>query len=133
MIHPGWLLVASPRISGHSGADRDLHDRVQLHQPADRGAAAEPGGQVVAGRGRVGPRHAAAGVAEAHPELSFAGLAGAPLRSRKSTWAGAAERRALLARAGIVLADDLGPPAEQAGVDDVLDAAVMAWTAQRLG
>jgi predicted RNase H-like nuclease len=71
-------------------------------------------------------------VAEAHPELSFAGLAGAPLRSRKSTWAGAAERRALLARAGIVLADDLGPPAEQAGVDDVLDAAVLAWTAQRV-
>jgi predicted RNase H-like nuclease len=71
-------------------------------------------------------------VAEAHPELSFAGLAGTPLRSRKSTWAGVAERRALLARAGIVLADDLGPPAEQAGVDDVLDAAVMAWTAQRV-
>jgi predicted RNase H-like nuclease len=71
-------------------------------------------------------------VVEAHPELSFARLAGAPLRSRKSTWAGAAERRALLARAGIALADDLGPPAEQAGVDDVLDAAIMAWTAQRV-
>jgi predicted RNase H-like nuclease len=71
-------------------------------------------------------------VVEAHPELSFACLAGAPLRSRKSTWAGAAERRALLARAGIVLADDLGPPGEQAGVDDVLDAAAVAWTAQRV-
>ena len=71
-------------------------------------------------------------VVEAHPELSFACLAGAPLRSRKSTWAGAAERRALLARAGIVLADDLGPPGGQAGVADVLDAAVLAWTAQRV-
>jgi len=71
-------------------------------------------------------------VAEAHPELSFACLAGAPLRSRKSTWAGAAERRALLGRAGIVLADELGPAAERAGVDDVLDAAIMAWTAQRV-
>jgi len=71
-------------------------------------------------------------VVEAHPELSFACLAGSPLRSRKSTWAGAAERRALLARAGLVLAEDLGPPAEQAGVDDVLDAAVLAWTAQRV-
>ncbi len=69
---------------------------------------------------------------EAHPELSFAALAGAPLAARKSTWAGAELRRTLLAQAGITLAGDLGLAGEQAGVDDVLDAAVAAWTAQRV-
>src|ERR1039458_5068195 len=69
---------------------------------------------------------------EAHPELSFAQLAGAPLTVRKSTWAGAERRRTLLAQAGITLAGDLGPAGQQAGVDDVLDAAAAAWTARRV-
>jgi predicted RNase H-like nuclease len=71
-------------------------------------------------------------VVEAHPELSFAAMAGAPLRSRKTTWAGAVQRRTLLAQAGIALADNLGVAGEQAGVDDVLDAAAVAWTARRV-
>jgi predicted RNase H-like nuclease len=75
---------------------------------------------------------APAQVVEVHPELSFAAMAGAPLRSRKTSWAGAAQRRALLAQAGIVLDGDLGLAGEQAGVDDVLDAAAAAWTARRV-
>jgi predicted RNase H-like nuclease len=75
---------------------------------------------------------APARVVEAHPELTFASLAGAPLRSRKNTWAGAVQRRTLLAQAGIVLDGDLGLAGEQAGVDDVLDAAAAAWTARRV-
>jgi predicted RNase H-like nuclease len=75
---------------------------------------------------------APARVVEAHPELSFAAMAGAPLRSRKTTWAGAVQRRALLAQAGIVLDGGLGLAGEQAGVDDVLDAAAAAWTARRV-
>ena len=71
-------------------------------------------------------------VVEAHPELSFAAMAGAPLRSRKITWAGAVQRRALLAQAGILLDGDLGLAGEQAGVNDVLDAAAAAWTARRV-
>jgi predicted RNase H-like nuclease len=71
-------------------------------------------------------------VVEAHPELSFAAMAGAPLGSRKITWAGAVQRRALLVQAGIVLDGDLGLAGEQAGVDDVLDAAAAAWTAWRV-
>ena len=71
-------------------------------------------------------------VVEVHPEASFAQLAGAPLQSRKSTWAGVARRRQLLARAGIVLPEDLGPAGQKAAVDDVLDAAVAAWTALRV-
>ncbi|HEY3263190.1 MAG TPA: DUF429 domain-containing protein [Pseudonocardiaceae bacterium] len=71
-------------------------------------------------------------VVEVHPEVSFARLARQPLAERKSTWAGATRRRRLLAQAGILLADDLGEAGRQAGVDDVLDAAVAAWTARRV-
>jgi predicted RNase H-like nuclease len=71
-------------------------------------------------------------VLEVHPELSFAALAGGePMESAKSTWAGAVRRRQLLAAAGLVLPDDLGPAGQRAGTDDVLDAAAVAWTARR--
>jgi predicted RNase H-like nuclease len=70
-------------------------------------------------------------VLEVHPELSFAELAGAPLTDSKSTWAGAVRRRRLLAAAGIEVSGDLGLTGRQAGVDDVLDAAAVAWTAAR--
>jgi predicted RNase H-like nuclease len=69
-------------------------------------------------------------VIEVHPEVSFAALAEAPLITRKFSWAGAQRRNELLAAAGIHLAGDLGA-AGAAGVDDVLDAAVAAWTARR--
>jgi predicted RNase H-like nuclease len=71
-------------------------------------------------------------VVEAHPELSFAAMAGAPLSDSKSTWAGAVRRRQLLAANGIELADDLGLSGLRVGVDDVLDAAAVAWTATRV-
>jgi predicted RNase H-like nuclease len=71
-------------------------------------------------------------VVEAHPELSFAAMAGAPLADSKSTWAGAVRRRELLAANGIDLAGDLGLSGLRVGVDDVLDAAAVAWTATRV-
>ena len=71
-------------------------------------------------------------VVEVHPELCFAELAGAPLADSKSTWPGASMRRQLLAAAGIVLAGELGLAGRQVGVDDVLDAAAVAWTARRV-
>jgi predicted RNase H-like nuclease len=77
-------------------------------------------------------RRARQRVVEIHPEVSFACLAGAPLTVSKSTWAGVAKRQQLLAGAGIVLGGDLGPAGEKAGVDDILDAAVAAWTALRV-
>ena len=70
-------------------------------------------------------------VLEVHPELSFATMAGTPLAAGKKTWAGTQVRRALLARHGIPVPDDLGRPGELAAVDDVLDAAAAAWTARR--
>lgn len=64
-------------------------------------------------------------VIEAHPEVSFAALAGRPLGMSKKTWGGVTLRRELLLEAGIVLPDSLGS-GDVAGVDDVLDAAVMS-------
>ncbi|MEU9886328.1 DUF429 domain-containing protein [Sphaerisporangium sp. NPDC051011] len=77
-------------------------------------------------------RHGGRRVVEVHPEVSFATLAGRHLTTRKSSWAGAEERRRLLADAGIVLSGDLGEAGAKAGVDDVLDAAIAAWTACRV-
>jgi predicted RNase H-like nuclease len=71
-------------------------------------------------------------VVEAHPEVSFAQLAGRPLPTRKATWAGAEQRRQLLDSVGIRLFGDLGLTGVDASVDDVLDAAVVAWTACRV-
>jgi predicted RNase H-like nuclease len=71
-------------------------------------------------------------VVEVHPELTFAELAGGPLADGKSTWPGAERRRQLLAAAGIDMSGDLGLTGRQVGVDDVLDAAAVAWTAARV-
>jgi len=69
---------------------------------------------------------------EVHPEVSFARLAGAPVAESKRSWTGVVRRRALLAEAGIELPDDLGDAGRLAAADDVLDAAVAAWSAARI-
>ena len=68
---------------------------------------------------------------EAHPEVSFRQMAGEPLAYAKKSWTGQARRRDLLAGHGITLPDQIGP-AGQAPPDDILDAAAVAWTAQRM-
>ncbi|HEX2038421.1 MAG TPA: DUF429 domain-containing protein [Acidimicrobiales bacterium] len=72
-----------------------------------------------------------ADVREVHPEVSFAEMAGAPLAAPKKTWAGAEQRRRLLARNGVEVPPELGA-AGAVPVDDVLDAAAVAWTARRV-
>ncbi len=62
-------------------------------------------------------------VIEVHPEVCFATLAGQPLAHPKWSWAGAEERRRLLASARILVPAEIGAAGELAGVDDVLDAA----------
>jgi predicted RNase H-like nuclease len=69
-------------------------------------------------------------VREVHPEVSFAVLAGAPLSFAKRTWNGHRERLRLLGAAGIEIPDRLD--AGLVAADDVLDAAVAAWTATRI-
>lgn len=68
---------------------------------------------------------------EAHPEVSFAAIAGGPLRSSKHTWRGLIERRRLLQRVGLDIPDDIGDAGVVAS-DDVLDAAAAAWSAARI-
>ena len=70
-------------------------------------------------------------VIEVHPELSFAAMADRPVPAGKHTWAGATTRRRRLVEAGVDLPDDLGDVGSAAAVDDVLDAAAVAWTARR--
>ena len=68
---------------------------------------------------------------EVHPEVSFRAMnGGRPLRYRKKSAGGALERIALLNREGI----DPTPltAAWAAPLDDVLDAAAAAWSAQRI-
>lgn len=69
-------------------------------------------------------------VAEAHPELAFCRLAGAPAAHAKRTPEGRAERLALLAAAG--LGDLSRLRALGAAPDDILDAAVLVLTAERI-
>lgn len=70
-------------------------------------------------------------VVEVHPEVSFRAMDGQTLKYSKKSWNGAGIRRQLLAQHDIVLPDNLGE-AGLAPVDDVLDAAAAAWTADRI-
>lgn len=72
------------------------------------------------------------GVWEVHPEVCFALLMGHPASASKKTWAGMVERRKALAAAGIRLEEVSGAAASRAAVDDMLDAAAAAWSAQRV-
>src|SRR5205823_2691454 len=67
---------------------------------------------------------------EVHPEVSFAALAGRHLAHPKRSWNGQMERRRLLAEHGLEVPDELA--AGTASADDVLDAAVAAWSAERI-
>lgn len=71
-------------------------------------------------------------VVETHPEVCFARLGGGPLTVRKSAWAGAERRRALLAAAGIRFTADLGLAGAYGAVDDVLDAGAAALAARQV-
>ncbi len=70
-------------------------------------------------------------VVEVHPEVSFRGMAGQPLKYSKKSWNGVSMRRLLLEQHDIVLPEDVGE-AGLAPVDDVLDAASAAWMADRI-
>lgn len=68
---------------------------------------------------------------EVHPEVSFRALNdGRPLRNRKKSAGGALERLQLLRSSGIEL--DHLDTAAAVPLDDVLDAAAAAWTAERI-
>ena len=70
-------------------------------------------------------------VIEVHPEVSFRSAAGDPLTHSKKKKPGLDERRAILERAlpGIEIPNR--SVLEDVGLDDVLDALIAAWSAQR--
>ncbi|HZO12771.1 MAG TPA: DUF429 domain-containing protein [Polyangiaceae bacterium] len=81
----------------------------------------EPGRAVAMRAGRI---------IEVHPELSFRELAGAPLEYSKKTYNGVMTRLRLLEGAGVDIPAELGSVGGVA-LDDVLDAAVAAWSSWR--
>jgi predicted RNase H-like nuclease len=70
-------------------------------------------------------------VFEVHPEVSFRLMHPALPLQRKKSWGGLNARLARLAAHGIVLPASLGE-ADVVGIDDVVDAAVAAWSARRI-
>ncbi|CAN5519282.1 DUF429 domain-containing protein [soil metagenome] len=70
-------------------------------------------------------------VVEVHPEVSFREMAAEPLPWSKKSWNGLLLRRRLLAEAGILL-PDVVPALAGVVADDVVDAAVAAWSARRV-
>ncbi|MGH9187738.1 MAG: DUF429 domain-containing protein [Acidimicrobiales bacterium] len=66
---------------------------------------------------------------EAHPEASFAAMAGATLAHAKRTPAGAEQRRSLVSE----VFPDAPARVRGAAPDDLLDAYAAAWTARRVG
>lgn len=78
------------------------------------------------------PGHPGFPVVETHPELVFRRLKGCPLEHPKKTQPGKAERRALLAAAGLPAANLQGSPPRGAGTDDLIDAMACLLTAQRV-
>ncbi len=74
---------------------------------------------------------------ESHPELSFMALTGAPIGEPKRTAAGQTARRDALSHALGESVNELlttfraAVAPRQAGVDDLLDACVLAWSARR--
>lgn len=69
---------------------------------------------------------------EVHPELVFAALAGAPVAANKKTPDGERVRRSLLRAAGITLPAALRATVPATPVNDILDAAAVAWGAHRV-
>ncbi|CAB4791525.1 unannotated protein [freshwater metagenome] len=68
---------------------------------------------------------------EVHPEVSFKEACGNELLWSKSSWNGQMVRRAILAERGIGLPEVL-PELGGADPSDILDAAIVAWSASRI-
>jgi len=70
-------------------------------------------------------------VMEVHPEVAFRCMSGGEPVGRKKSYGGMRRRLALLEAQGVALPESLGP-ADAIGIDDVIDAAAVAWTARRI-
>jgi predicted RNase H-like nuclease len=82
--------------------------------------------------GAAAPNLPGGRIVEVHPEASFCEMNGQPIEFSKKAYNGMMMRMRLLEREGIVIPSELGAIGKVA-VDDVLDAAAVAWTTQRYG
>ena len=71
-------------------------------------------------------------VREVHPEVSFRRMLGQPLTWSKKSWAGMTERLDALKRSDINLEMFVDEAGDNAGADDMLDAAAAALSARRI-
>lgn len=71
-------------------------------------------------------------VFEGHPEVSFRVLSGEGIEHPKKSFAGMLLRHELLTAAGIKVPLSIEKELRGAKIDDILDAAAMAWTARRI-
>jgi predicted RNase H-like nuclease len=69
---------------------------------------------------------------EVHPECSFGVMTGAPIAPSKKSWAGMWHRLSALRDAGLAIPGDAGLAGRRGAVDDVIDAAAVAWSTRRI-
>lgn len=120
LVPPRSVMEASTYLKARRVARRVWHRSVSAQTYALRGRMLEVEAAAVSD-----PR-----LIEVHPEVSFQAMAGEPLQFSKRSWNGQHRRSGLLAAHGIELPATL----ERAGrvpVDDLLDAAAVAWSAER--
>jgi predicted RNase H-like nuclease len=125
---PPREVLEEPTIETARNRAHDLGFKVQRQAYGLREKALEVANFI----GRLSTPHP---IREVHPEVSFRALAGEKdLRHRKNTWNGFVERHRLLAEQGldVLLEPFAGPATVHVDVDDVLDAAVAAWSARRI-
>ena len=127
----------APRCFSRRSVPRSRHPIMQPPTPlsagstgparADRRSASPPGSS----KSSAGWTTRRCAVFEVHPELSFAVLMGAVPKDSKRTWSGAVSRWRALRGAGLDLSRIDSSTTGPAGVDDVLDAIAIAWSARR--
>ncbi len=127
------VLPGSLGASGIQGSDSGLAKKLDTPSGLRRYARVieRDGGKAAVLRAQLRSSQPAGRIVEAHPEASFRQMLGKPLEYSKKTYNGMMLRLRLLGSVGIELPGELGVEIGKVSVDDVLDAAAVAWTADR--
>jgi len=124
-------IAVNARGTGRSRADAYAEANLETRRVSGRGLSS----QSYALAAKIADVDQVAGnlrVYEAHPEVTFAELAGSRVPPSKKTWDGLMQRRALLSAQGLAIPDVVGEVSARCAADDVVDAVACAWTADRI-
>lgn len=125
------LDIATSAVGGRSRSEAYAEANEATRQVSGRGLSSQSFALALkiadVDQVRADPR-----VFEAHPEVTFAHLAGSRLLPRKKTWDGLMQRRALLSVQGLAIPDVVGDVSARSAADDIVDAVACAWTAGRI-